>query len=33
MLFNKEINAMISYFDAHCDTVYRCMETGEVSAL
>lgn len=20
---------MISYFDAHCDTVYRCMETGE----
>ena len=33
MLFNKEINAMISYFDAHCDTVYRCMETGEASAL
>lgn len=24
---------MISYFDAHCDTVYRCMETGEASAL
>lgn len=24
---------MISCFDAHCDTVYRCMETGETSAL
>lgn len=23
----------IPYFDAHCDTVYRCLETGEVSAL
>ena len=20
---------MIPYFDAHCDTLYRCMETGE----
>lgn len=24
---------MIPYFDAHCDTVYRCLETGETSAL
>ena len=24
---------MISYFDAHCDTIYRCLETGETSAL
>ena len=24
---------MIPYFDAHCDTLYRCMETGENSAL
>lgn len=24
---------MISYFDAHCDTLYRCLETGEISAL
>ena len=24
---------MLSYFDAHCDTVYRCLETGENSAL
>ena len=24
---------MISCFDAHCDTIYRCMETGETSAL
>ena len=24
---------MISYFDAHCDTIYRCLETGEDSAL
>lgn len=24
---------MIPYFDAHCDTLYRCMETGETSAL
>ena len=24
---------MIPYFDAHCDTLYRCMETGESSAL
>ena len=24
---------MLSYFDAHCDTIYRCLETGENSAL
>ena len=24
---------MIPYFDAHCDTIYRCLETGETSAL
>lgn len=24
---------MIPYFDAHCDTLYRCMETGETSPL
>ena len=24
---------MLSYFDAHCDTIYRCLETGEASAL
>lgn len=24
---------MIPYFDAHCDTLYRCLETGETSAL
>ena len=24
---------MIPYFDAHCDTVYRCLETGETSTL
>ena len=24
---------MIPYFDAHCDTLYRCLETGEASAL
>ena len=24
---------MILYFDAHCDTIYRCLETGETSAL
>lgn len=24
---------MIPYFDAHCDTVYRCLETCETSAL
>ena len=24
---------MIPYFDAHCDTIYRCHETGETSAL
>lgn len=24
---------MIPYFDAHCDTIYRCLETGEYSAL
>ena len=24
---------MIPYFDAHCDTVYRCLETGLTSAL
>ena len=24
---------MIPYFDAHCDTIYRCLETGENSAL
>ena len=24
---------MIPYFAAHCDTVYRCLETGETSAL
>ena len=24
---------MLSYFDAHCDTIYRCLETGEDSAL
>ena len=24
---------MIPYFDAHCDTVYRCLATGETSAL
>lgn len=24
---------MIPYFDAHCDTIYRCLETGERSAL
>lgn len=24
---------MISCFDAHCDTIYRCMETGDTSAL
>lgn len=22
---------MISYFDAHCDTIWRCMETGPVA--
>ena len=24
---------MIPYFDAHCDTIYRCLETWETSAL
>ncbi len=24
---------MIPYFDAHCDTLYRCLETGETSPL
>ena len=24
---------MIPYFDAHCDTIYRCLETGETYAL
>ena len=24
---------MIPYFDAHCDTLYRCLETGEHSSL
>ena len=24
---------MIPYFDAHCDTIYRCLERGETSAL
>ena len=24
---------MIPYFDAHCDTLYRCMETGESGEL
>ena len=24
---------MIPYFDAHCDTIYRCLETGETSTL
>ena len=24
---------MLSYFDAHCDTIYRCLENGENSAL
>lgn len=24
---------MLSYFDAHCDTIYRCLETSEASAL
>ena len=32
MHFNEEA-VMISCFDAHCDTIYRCMETGETSAL